>query len=121
MSRLVAWFGAFLFTQAVEIPVYVLALRADRGKEFPLGKAVGLGFVATLITHPFVWFAFPSLRASMGWGYWTYVLIAELFAVGVEAAYFRALRLPKPLAWAVVANGASAGLGLASRYAFGWP
>jgi hypothetical protein len=46
---------------------------------------------------------------------------AESFAVLTEAAYMAFFGLRWALAWSILANAASAGLGLLSRYAFGWP
>jgi hypothetical protein len=118
-----AWLGAFLFTQAVEVPIWAQALRWDRrlapGREpWSMWINVAIGFGASAITHPFVWFWFP--RHAPG-TYWVMVLQAEAFAVLVEAAYTRAFGLRWALGWSLVANGASAGLGLLSRSIFGWP
>ncbi len=122
-SPLRAWLWAFLFTQSVEVPIWTYALRVDRDAgrprpALPLGITMAIAFGASAITHPFVWFAFP--RYAPG-GYLAMVLQAELFAVVVEALYMRAFGLSWALGWSVVANGASAGLGLASRQLFGWP
>ena len=118
-----AWLGAFFFTQAVEVPIWTYALRHDRDAgrpraPLPLWAALAVSFGASAITHPFVWFAFP--RYAPG-GYLAMVLQAELFAVVVEAVYMRAFGLSWALGWSVVANGASAGLGLLSRELFRWP
>ncbi len=118
-----AWLGAFFFTQIVEVPIWAYALREQRrlgpGRApWPLWICVALGFGASAITHPFVWFAFP--RYAPG-SYWVMVVQAEAFAVLVEAAYTRAFGLRWSLGWSLVANGASAGLGLLSRSIFGWP
>lgn len=108
MSDPAAWLLAFAFTQAVEVPVY------RRG-----GCSWAGAFAASAITHPVVWFAiFPLLRA----GYVERVVVAEAFAVLVEALWLRlALGRPRPLAWSLAANGLSFGLGMLSRYLFGWP
>jgi hypothetical protein len=120
------WLGAFVFTQAVEIPIWAQALRWDRRlpsgyegqKPWPMWINVVVAFGASAITHPFVWFAFP--RHAPG-SYWVMVIQAEAFAVLVEAAYTRAFGLRWALGWSLVANAASAGLGLLSRSIFGWP
>lgn len=124
-----AWLWAFLFTQAVEVPIWAYALRAHRppapGRDpWPAWVNVAAGFGASLITHPIVWFVIPEHtfvpRDSPSW-YGAMVVQAETFAVVVEAAYMGALGLRSALGWSLVANGASAGLGLLSRYLFGWP
>ncbi len=116
----IAWFGAFLFTQVVECPIYVWALRNDSRH---WGAKLVLAFGASASTHPIVWFVIPSLWMSAGQvgGYWTMVAIAELFAVLAEATYFWAVGLRRAWRWALVANVASAGLGFLCRSAFGWP
>jgi hypothetical protein len=120
---LLSWLGAFLFTQAVEVPVWAPALRTDRrltpgAEAWPLWRCVAVGFGASAITHPIVWFLFP--RYAPG-SYWVMTAQAEAFAVLVEAAYARAFGLQRALTWSLLANALSAGLGLASRSAFGWP
>ena len=117
------WLHAFLFTQCVEVPIYVHFLKrvspAAGGESvgFP-GQLIGLAFVASLITHPFVWFAFPALLPdSYGW----MVLLAETFAIVTEALYLWRLKVSQPLLVSALANGMSAGIGLLSRSIFGWP
>jgi hypothetical protein len=118
-----AWLGAFAFTQAVEIPIWVHALRkyriVARGQEpWSVGVAAAIAFGATAVTHPIVWFVFPRYASTT---YWVMVLEAETFAVLAEAAYAAFFNLRWPIAWALAANAASAGLGLLSRTLFGWP
>ncbi|HEX2678496.1 MAG TPA: hypothetical protein VHM19_17710 [Polyangiales bacterium] len=106
---LVRWLRAFAFTQLVEIPIY----------RRTLGAGFWEAFGASAITHPIVWFGFFSPYAPG-----TYLqrsIAAELFAWLVEAAYFRARGRRNALGWALVANGASVGLGLLSRSLFGAP
>ncbi len=110
-----AWLGAFLFTQLVEVPIYALALRG----RVPVRLA--LAFAASLITHPFVWFGFPYVGRALASGYWVTVAVAELFAITVEALFLSRVGLKRAWLWAIVANVASASLGLLSRYLFGWP
>lgn len=92
---------AFGFTQLVEAPIYARAI------ERPPRVAWALG--ASALTHPVVWFVFPALWPG---GYWSMVLVAEAFAVGVESLYLRALGVRRALAWSLLANGASFLLGL---------
>lgn len=123
-----AWLSAFVFTQLVEVPVYVLAMRhaqragwSERPRE--IHHQILLAFGASAITHPMVWYLIPNVadpRAS----YALYVATAEAFAVVVEAFYFRSCHvawLRRAFVWSVLANALSAGLGSATRYCFGWP
>ena len=103
-----AWLSAFVFTQVVEVPIYIRALGGR-----PLAA-----FGASLLTHPVVFFVFPRLWPG---DYWSGVAAAEAFAVGGEALYLSHLGVRRSVWWALLANGLSAGLGLGSRALFGWP
>jgi hypothetical protein len=104
------WLRAFLFTQIVEMPIYVRGLRCSWVAAFG----------ASAVTHPLVWFVFFSPRWQAD--YATKLVAAELFAWLAEAAYFRLLwRRPRALLWSLLANAASLGLGLLSRRLFGTP
>jgi hypothetical protein len=105
-----AWLLAFLFTQLVEVPIYVRTLNCS----------IPVAFGASAITHPLVWFGFfsPWIDAD----YWSRVIAAELFAWLVEAAYFTFLFHKRhALRWAFVANSASVSVGFLSRALFGSP
>lgn len=109
MGYLEAWLAAFVFTQLVEVPIYAVGLRTS------IPAALG----ASAITHPIVWFVlFPFLPLPHGW----LTVVAEAFAVLVEAAYFAVLfHRRRAWAWALLANAASLGTGLLSRALFGVP
>lgn len=125
-AYLFAWLRAFLFTQAIEMPIYRRMLDVSWPR----------AFLATMLTHPFVWFAFPLLEFTRvlipGFGdvpsfalprsIW--IPIAEAFAVIVEIGVmkFRSERswLLSALA-SVLANVASVLLGEISRALFGYP
>ncbi|MFT3770658.1 MAG: hypothetical protein QM820_34975 [Minicystis sp.] len=128
-----AWLSAFGFTQAVEVPIYVLALRRTSAEEVatPIEGPRALlaaAFGASLITHPIVWFVFPQLwmmlpRLPFG-SYNGMVLAAETFAIVTEGLYFYllgAMGFRRSMLWALVANLTSVTLGLASRARYGWP
>ena len=137
MSRaLLPWLYAFLFTQGVEVPLYVALMRnfpAPRGRGVPgerdqpptppqgLAGQIAVAFGASLLTHPIVWFLIPRLEYQ---SYWVMVARAEVFAVVVEGLYFYALQvfsLQRAMRWSLLANASSLGLGLLSRAIFGWP
>jgi hypothetical protein len=109
MAYVQAWFWAFLFTQMVEVPIYSVGLR--------VGILPALG--ASAITHPILWFLiFPYLSLPYIW----LVVLAESFAVLVEAGYFAwAFHRRRALLWSVLANAASFGAGMLSRSLFGAP
>jgi hypothetical protein len=114
---LIPWLSAFLFTQCVEVPIYAKLAKSG------LLPAFG----ASALTHPIVWFVIPPLWRSAlppPWdaSYWGMVAAAETFAVVVEAIYLGyGFRVKRALAWALLANVSSCGLGFLSRWMFGWP
>lgn len=123
-KAITAWLSGFLFTQAVEVPLYVAAMRAWADEDAPfrprLPAQIAVAFGASLITHPVVWFVIPRIPGS----YELMMVRAELFAVVVEALYLYALgvfRMRRAAAVSLLANGASFSLGLLSRWLFGWP
>lgn len=111
-----SWVWAFLFTQAVEIPIYLAAMHRQR-VDRPWRARAAIAFGATALTHPIVWYVLPWL----GLPYWVYVGVAEAFAVVAEGLYLGAFDLRRALLWSLLANGASAGLGLTSRALFSFP
>jgi hypothetical protein len=120
----IAWLWAFLFTQVVEVPIYVALMRRAAGRAAPpegLVWQIALGLGASTMTHPIVWFVIPRIVPDP---YWVMVIVAESFAVIAEGIYFYALRafgLPRAMLFSLLANAASAGLGFLCRSAFGFP
>lgn len=115
------WIDAFLLTQVVEVPIYLYALRSA----VPRRQArLAVAFGASAVTHPIVWFVIPELVYSpldplRGWA--TLIVVAEAFAVGVEAVWLRAFSLRRALLWSLGANMASFGIGQLLRALIGWP
>jgi len=108
------WFLAFAFTQVVEVPVY----------RRTLGVSAFQAFGASLLTHPIVWFVLSSPLWPMSWG--VRATIAELFAWLAEAAYFQWIvrtqgGLGKAVAFTLLANALSCGLGLLCYQLFHFP
>ena len=130
------WLLAFAFTELVEVPLYARALRGD-GAVRGLFAASAVGFGASLITHPIVWFAIPRWWVTLylfaldraPWvriesplaRYVAMGVLSECFAVCVEALYLRAWGLRRALVWSLAANALSVTLGLACRAVFGVP
>src|SRR4051812_16128687 len=107
---MIAWLTAFLFTQLVEVPIYMGGLRV---------RFWG-AFAASTMTHPIVWFGVLFLGQYVD--YWPLVVAAELFAWLVEAAWFKyALGRPRALLWAFIANLSSVCVGFISRALFNVP
>ena len=107
------WLLAFMFTQAVEVPIYGAAL----GKR-PWGRRLAVAFGASLLTHPVVW---ALVIGYGGQGYWPIVVGSEAFAVLIEAAYLHVFGVRAAVFWSLLANASSLGLGTLCRYLFGFP
>ena len=73
---------------------------------------LGFGFLASMATHPYVWFVIPTLFLSrlwlaavdawpalLPWRHALFFVTAESFAVLAEGLLLRALRVPRPLLW----------------------
>lgn len=116
-SEVRGWATAFLFTQAVEVPIYLTGL--DRFARYGFWARLGIATLLSTVSHPVVWFGFPRLISA----YLPMVLAAECFAVGSEAAMLMAFKVRPRYAFtlALFANLMSVGLGLLSRAAFGVP
>jgi hypothetical protein len=100
------WLAAFALTQLIEIPIHARALRGDPRRWL-------YAFAASAITHPFVYFGFTLFITP---GTIRYALVAESFAVGVEAWWLRRcsngrLTITDALLWSLVANAASVAVG----------
>ena len=108
---MIPWLGAFAVTQLVECPIYARALRGR-------ARRWGLAFALSAATHPIIFFVFPPLFPH---DYLTYISVAEAFAVAAETVALRVMGVPKALLWALLANGASCGVGLLMRSSVGWP
>jgi len=127
---------AFALTQIVEVPIYVIALSRSRppgGVRRSFGSRVGIGFGASVITHPIVWFVMPAVSmwiygavvGAGGPGLGTlgrtlaYGGLAEGFAIVVEALYLRAFAVKHAVWWAAGANAASVVIGTALVWGLG--
>ena len=117
-----AWTHALVFTLAVETPIYMLLAPrfADNKRSLLIWLSVGLS--ASLITHPFVWYAWPEIIDATQ-HYTAFLVAAELFAVLVEAAWLRlwSVRLAPALLISIAANMSSVAVGEVTRALFGWP
>ncbi|MEZ4451572.1 MAG: hypothetical protein R3B09_19025 [Nannocystaceae bacterium] len=108
-----AWWSAYVVTQAIEIPYYLVA---TRGRPWFARIVIAAG--ASTMTHPMVWFVLPGL----GWpNYWVYFAVAEGFAVVVEALLLAAVEVRRPLLWSLAANAGSVAIGAALRALIDWP
>jgi hypothetical protein len=99
------WFAAFVLTVAVEVPLAAYLLRRAEPERLRL---LALVVFANLATHPIVWYVITQLLLV---GTPEYVLVAEGWAVAVEALFYlvvlRGLDPRRAVVVAVVANAAS--------------
>ena len=105
------WLSAFFVTQLVEMPIYRKALGHRT-------RAWLLSAVPSSLTHPIVFFVFPSIFPE---AYWRGVLVAEAFAVLVEAGILSLMGVRNSVGWAILANVSSVCIGLTLRSTVGWP
>ncbi|MBI5517003.1 MAG: hypothetical protein HY909_24690 [Deltaproteobacteria bacterium] len=77
-----SWFRAFLWTTALEVPVAAWLLRDG---DAALPRRVARVSLASVLTHPAVWFVFPFLGLS----YRAQVAASELWAVLAELVFYR--------------------------------
>ena len=103
-----SWPAAFLLTQLIELAVGRFIWREVEWKRFVL-----IVLTASALTHPVVWFVFPSLARDGGWSYSLYLCVAESYALGIELVWYWVMRVPRPLLLAAAANGASFVIGWA--------
>jgi hypothetical protein len=108
---------ALALTLAVELPIYVVALRVflDRRSARAIAISVAIAVAVNLITHPIVWSLLGAASRLRG-GYEIALIPVEAGAWLAEAAILWALLRRDPpalLAIAVAANAASflAGIG----------
>ena len=100
------WFIGYLFTQAVEVPLY---LRVTTWR---------VAVLASTFTHPIVWFVFPRFWPG---SYLSTIIVSEIFAWGVEALWLKTNGVQRAMLWSFIANGASFCIGLALRKFLGVP
>ena len=112
-AYVVAWFKAFLFTAALEVPFVVWAYRRVSPR-MPAPRRAVVAFFAQLASHPLVWFVIPTMTAS----YRSTLIVAESWAVLSETALYAAILgggSGRAFAVALLANMGSFGLGLLLR------
>lgn len=76
------WFYAFLWTLALEWPIYTLALWSSLGKT---GRHILVLLLINLVTHPFLWYLFPRFEPAWLW-IWVaeaWVTLTETFLLGL--------------------------------------
>jgi hypothetical protein len=102
LARALGWIFAFALTELIEMPIHARALGVRPRRWL-------LAFTASAITHPIIYLALPLVMTS---GTVAYLLVAESFAVLVEAWWLRRcaperLGTVDALLWSLVANASS--------------
>lgn len=107
MSYLDEWKLAFVWTQAIELPVYFFLLRRQFRSWF---APVALSLFVNAVTHPLLWFVFPVFDPYPLWLAVAETSVTLTEALLVAAALrFRANR--RALVAAVCANAISTAIG----------
>lgn len=106
------WLGLYAKTLAVEIPVYVWLTRGT----VPPRRAALAALACSTITHPILIYLWPRLFTD----YQPYIVSGELLVAATEAVVFYLLARPvtwtRAVAVSFIANAASYGVGLLTRY-----
>lgn len=82
------WAIHFALTQAVELPIYAAGIRG-----MPRFKRLAVGFGASALTHPWLWFVLPPLLLH-AMSYATYLALVEPVIAVVEALYLAGMGVP---------------------------
>lgn len=118
-SFAISWLVAFVFTQCVEMGVYVHAHEASAQR--PVSEKIAIAFACSAITHPLVWFVIPDLSRAAGIAHWwTTVAICEAFAVIAEGILLTSFRVRHAFVWALAANTCSFVMGLFGYLRLDW-
>ena len=103
---------AFLFTQIVEIPVvFILIRRVYKHEEINISKIIFIGFIASALTLPYLWFILPFYIFNKT----IYVIIGESLVVLVETIIYNQLlkiKLSESFKISLAANASSFLFGL---------
>jgi len=103
---------AFLFTQIVEIPVvFVLISRIYKHEEINVSKIIFVGFIASALTLPYLWFILPFYIFNKT----IYVIIGESLVVLAETVIYNQLlkiKLSESFKISLAANASSFLFGL---------
>lgn len=79
------WAAAFVWTCAVEFPLYFGVLHQSRPTRGVL-RIVAAALVAQAVTHPVLWYAIPQFDP-----YWAWVAVAEVGVTATEVVVVRTL------------------------------
>jgi hypothetical protein len=108
LSYVALWSRVFALTLLVEVLVAFPLLQSEASR----ARRIGAICAAQLLTHPAVWFILPAL----GWTRFTYLTIAEAWAVAAELVLYRLvfakLAWSRALGVSALANGASLAVGI---------
>jgi hypothetical protein len=97
------WARAYGLTQLIEVPLYLYAAR-----KLPAARRWLYALGASTLTHPVLWFLFPWPEAPATMRDYIPVFVSgEGFVIIAEAYWGWLLRVPRPLKWSILANGAS--------------
>ena len=103
---------AFLFTQIVEIPVvFILIRRVYKHEEINISKIIFIGFIASALTLPYLWFILPFYIFNKT----IYVIIGESLVILVETIIYNQLlkiKLSESFKISLAANASSFLFGL---------
>jgi hypothetical protein len=121
MMLLGLWLSAFVVTQAIEAPIYAVAIGRHSPQASAWERVVG-ALVPSALTHPLVWFIWPPLfqalpvcvdpeRMLTPDCFLAYTVWAEFSAWAIEWGVLASFGVRRAWLWSAVANGLSFGFG----------
>jgi hypothetical protein len=115
-SQVSSWLLALFLTLGLELPLYAFLCRKDTTMQ----RALATGAMATLITHPLLWFIWQPTMKSLFHNAPAVTPAGEFIVVLVEAAVLkimiRTLHVKTALSISLIANATSYGVGLCLFY-----
>ena len=115
------WLIAFTKTQLTELMVgaIILFVYSARQSNHPVNwfRCIAVIFTASAITHPLLWFVFPTWRRMLGLSYREYLLYGELIVFIIEGLWYLIMlkpvkrRLSAAFGFSLLLNALSYGVG----------
>lgn len=107
---------SLFFALIVEIPIVLLLIKYFyKHKDINSRRIIFIGFIATSLTMPYIWFVLPAVFSNRGF----YVLLSEISAIFIEGfIYAKLLSIKTKEAFTIsfIANISSALLSFCSLF-----
>lgn len=101
---------SLILTLILEIPILILFFKKLENKKIKLSKLIFIGFLASALTLPYLWFILPIYLHSL-----SYIILGEMFVIIVESLIYSNLleiKFSKAIIFSLVCNLISFFIGL---------